>query len=58
MTEIGRGQRATAEGYIPSGSSFSDRALVFHEAPCLLNAADRDACFDHDLLRRSGAGRP
>ena len=43
MTEIGRGQRATAEGYIPSGSSFSDRTLVSHETTCLLDAADRDA---------------
>ena len=42
-TEIGRRQWATAEGYIPSGSAFSDRALVSHETACLLNATDRNA---------------
>ena len=42
-TEIGRRQWAIAEGYIPSGSAFSDRALVSHETACLLNATDRNA---------------
>jgi hypothetical protein len=34
---------AIAEGYIPSESSFSHRALVSHETACILNAGDRDA---------------
>jgi hypothetical protein len=40
---IGRKRWAIAEGYIPSQSSFSDRALVSHETACILNAGDRDA---------------
>jgi hypothetical protein len=43
MDAIGRKQWAIAEGYIPSESSFSDRALVSHETACILNAANRDA---------------
>jgi hypothetical protein len=43
MTEIGRTHWAIAEGYIPSESSFSTRALLSHETACLLNAGDRDA---------------
>ncbi|MFL6797651.1 MAG: sensory rhodopsin transducer [Xanthobacteraceae bacterium] len=43
MEAIGRKRWAIAEGYIPSGSSFSDRTLVSHETACILNAADRDA---------------
>jgi hypothetical protein len=43
MEAIGRRRWAIAEGYIPSGSSFSDRALISHETACILNAADRDA---------------
>ncbi len=43
MSEIGRRRWAIAEGYIPSESSFSDRALVSHETACILNACDRDA---------------
>jgi hypothetical protein len=43
MTEIGRTRWAIAEGYIPSESAFSDRALVSHETACILNADDRDA---------------
>ena len=43
MESIGRRRWAIAEGYIPSGSSFSDRALSSHETACILNAADRDA---------------
>jgi hypothetical protein len=43
MDAIGRKRWAIAEGYIPSQSSFSDRALISHETACLLNAADRDA---------------
>ncbi len=43
MNALGRTRWAIAEGYIPSGSSSSDRALVSHETACILNAADRDA---------------
>jgi hypothetical protein len=43
MDRIGRTRWAIAEGYIPSESSFSDRALESHETACILNAGDRDA---------------
>jgi hypothetical protein len=43
MDALGRRRWAIAEGYIPSGSSSSDRALISHETACILNAADRDA---------------
>jgi hypothetical protein len=43
MEAIGRQRWAIAEGYIPSESAFSDRALVSHETACILNAGDRDA---------------
>jgi hypothetical protein len=43
MEPIGRTRWAIAEGYIPSQSSFSDRALVSHETACILNAGDREA---------------
>ena len=43
MDPIGRKRWAIAEGYIPSQSSFSDRALISHETACILNAGDRDA---------------
>ncbi len=43
MDAIGRRRWAIAEGYIPSESSFSDRALISHETACILNATDRDA---------------
>jgi hypothetical protein len=43
MEPIGRKRWAIAEGYIPSQSSFTDRALVSHETACILNASDRDA---------------
>lgn len=43
MDAIGRRRWAIAEGYIPSESAFSDRALVSHETACILNATDRDA---------------
>ena len=43
MDAIGRQRWAIAEGYIPSQSSFSDRALISHETACILNAGDRDA---------------
>jgi hypothetical protein len=40
MDAIGRKRWAIAEGYIPSQSSFSDRALISHETACILNAGD------------------
>ncbi|MGB6539044.1 MAG: sensory rhodopsin transducer, partial [Xanthobacteraceae bacterium] len=43
MEPIGRKRWAIAEGYIPSQSSFSDRALISHETACILNAGDREA---------------
>jgi len=43
LKEIGRRRWAIAEGYIPSESSFSDRALISHETACILNAGDQDA---------------
>jgi hypothetical protein len=43
MEPIGRKRWAIAEGYIPSESSFTERALVSHETACILNAGDRDA---------------
>jgi hypothetical protein len=43
MEAIGRRRWAIPEGYIPSESSFSDRALVSHETACILNAGDHDA---------------
>ena len=43
MDPIGRKRWAIAEGYIPSQSSFSDRALISHETACISNAGDRDA---------------
>src|SRR5215831_7854387 len=43
MEALGRTRWAIAEGYIPSASSFSDRALISHETACILNATDRDA---------------
>ncbi len=43
MDPIGRKRWAIAEGYIPSQSSFSDRALISHETACILNANDTEA---------------
>jgi hypothetical protein len=43
MEEIGRKRWAIAEGYIPSESCSSDRALLSHETACILNAGDREA---------------
>jgi hypothetical protein len=43
MEPIGRRRWAIAEGYIPSQSSFSDRALISHETACILNAGDEEA---------------
>ena len=43
MEAIGRRRWAIPEGYIPSGSSYSDRDLDSHETACILNTGDRDA---------------
>jgi hypothetical protein len=43
MADIGRTHWAIAEGYIPSESCSTDRALLSHETACILNAADRAA---------------
>jgi hypothetical protein len=43
MESIGRKRWAIAEGYIPSQSSFSDRALISHETACIANAGDHEA---------------
>jgi hypothetical protein len=43
MEEMGRRRWAIAEGYIPSESCSSERALESHETACILNAGDRDA---------------
>ena len=43
MQSIGRRRWSIAEGYIPSQSSFSDRALISHETACILNANDQEA---------------
>ncbi len=43
MEAPGRTRWAIAEGYIPSESSFADRALISHETACILNATNEDA---------------
>ena len=43
MDQIGRTRWAIAEGYIPSESSFTDRALESHETSCILNAGGKAA---------------
>ena len=43
MDAIGRRRWAIPEGYIPSESKFSDRALVSHETACILNVGNSDA---------------
>lgn len=43
MDALGRRRWAIAEGYIPSESAFTDRALISHETACILNATDHDA---------------
>jgi hypothetical protein len=50
MEAIGRRRWAIAEGYIPSESAFSDRALISHETACILNAGDRDARIEITIL--------
>jgi hypothetical protein len=43
MDPLGRKRWAIAEGWIPSQSSFADRALESHETACILNAGDETA---------------
>jgi hypothetical protein len=50
MEAIGRRRWAIVEGYIPSESAFSDRALISHETACILNAGDRDARIEITIL--------
>jgi hypothetical protein len=50
MDAIGRRRWAIAEGYIPSESAFSDRALISHETACILNAGARDARIEITIL--------
>jgi hypothetical protein len=52
METIGHRRWAIAEGYIPPGSSGSGRALVSHEAACILNAGDADAHIEITLFFR------
>jgi hypothetical protein len=50
MEAIGRRRWAIPEGYIPSESAFSDRALISHETACILNAGDREARIEITIL--------
>jgi hypothetical protein len=43
MQAIGKKRWAIPEGYIPSQSVSTDRALISHETACILNAGDADA---------------
>jgi hypothetical protein len=43
MEPIGKTRWAIPEGYIPPQSTGQSRALVSHEAACILNAGDTDA---------------
>ena len=43
MNPLGHKRWAIAEGWIPSQSSFADRALESHETACILNAGDQTA---------------
>jgi hypothetical protein len=43
MDALGRRRWAIPEGFIPSESKFSDRALVSHETACILNVGNSDA---------------
>ncbi len=40
---IGKTHWAIAEGYIPSDDPEKSRAMISHEAACILNAGDEDA---------------
>jgi hypothetical protein len=43
VNAIGKRRWAIAEGYIPPDATAKPRALVSHEAACILNAGDADA---------------
>ena len=43
MKAIGKQRWAIPEGYIPSESVSTDRALISHETACILNAGDDEA---------------
>ena len=43
MEQVGAKRWVIPEGYIPPSSSFDSRALLSHEAACILNAGDDDA---------------
>ena len=43
MKAIGKKRWAIAEGYIPSESISTERALLSHETACILNAGDEEA---------------
>lgn len=43
MTALGRTQWVIAEGYIPSGSTGPEPAMLSHETACMLNTGDVDA---------------
>jgi hypothetical protein len=43
MAAIGKRVWAIAEGWLPQGDGFTDRALASHETACILNAGDSDA---------------
>lgn len=50
MQAIGKTRWAIAEGYIPPESTGHGRALVSHEAACILNANERDARIEITIL--------
>ena len=43
MTALGRTHWVIAEGYIPSGSTGPEPAMLSHETACMLNTGDVDA---------------
>jgi hypothetical protein len=43
MEQVGARRWVIPEGYIPPESSYDTRALLSHEAACILNAGDADA---------------
>ena len=43
MKAIGKKRWAIPEGYIPSESCSTERALISHETACILNAGDAEA---------------
>jgi hypothetical protein len=51
MDALGRTRWVIPEGYIPPGSMVNaNRALLSHEAACVLNAGDEDAHIDITLF--------